>query len=161
MTDLDPKRIKLKREARIFGVLARFAVAVTLMGVGAQIVSAAAPLWKGGRVAETLFKVAEQAILSVPALFYINSLTRARRVFRRIGGGNLFSLENNQGLAAMGRSLLIGALWAMAAKGLVPYNPQDELSGIGSAAADICFGCAGPGADHDRAGDERSYRSQG
>ena len=112
MSDVNPKRVKLKREARIFAVWATLAVAVTLTGVGTQIVTAAAPLWKGGRTEETLFKIAAQAILSAPALFYVSGLAHARHVFRRIGGGDLFSHKNSRGLVTIGRSLLIGAVWA-------------------------------------------------
>ena len=138
-----PKRFKLKREARIFNIWAALAVAVTMIGVGTQIVTAAAPLWKGGGAPETLLKVAVQAILSAPAMFYVIALARARHVFRRIGGGDLFLQENSRGLAGMGRFLLIGAVWAMAAQGLAPYNPQDQLSPIGLGAADLALAALG------------------
>ena len=143
MWDWNLKRASLKRQARIFDVWATLAVAVALIGVGAQIVSAAAPLWKGGEVAETLLKVAVQAIISAPALFYVSGLARARRVFRRIGRGDLFSHENSRGLTTIGRALLIGAVWAMAAQGLVPINPQDQLSPIGLGAADLALAALG------------------
>ncbi|MGH9645746.1 MAG: DUF2975 domain-containing protein [Bryobacteraceae bacterium] len=143
MSDGNSNRIKLKRQARLFGIWATLAAAVTLAGVGGQIVSAAAPLWKGGRVSETLLKIGAQAILSTPALFYLWGLMRARHVFRRLGGGDLFSLENSQGLVAIGRALLIGSVWAMAAQGLTPYNPQDVLSPIGLGAGDLALAALG------------------
>ena len=143
MSDVNPKQMKLKRQARVFNVWATLAVAVTLIGVGTQIVTAAAPLWKGGGVSETLLKVAVQAILSAPAVFYVSGLAGARHVFRRIGGGDLFSHENSRGMVTIGRFLLIGAVWAMAAQGLAPYNPEDELTPIGLGAADLALAALG------------------
>jgi len=110
----------------------------------------AAPLWNGGVVTETLLKIATQAILSAPALIYVTGLERARRVFRRIGDGDIFTRDNSQSLVAVGATLLVGALWPIAVAGLAPLdqlhhstNINHELSDIGFAAADIALAALG------------------
>jgi hypothetical protein len=131
---------RLRRQCRMFGGLAAAVVAISLAGVAAQIVYVAAPLWKGGPVHEALIDVGKQLVLSVPALLYVASLYYAGRVFRRIGGGEYFAQANGAGLLAMGKCLLIGGLWAMAAEGLVPYSDNQPLAltlqEVGRAASD-------------------------
>jgi hypothetical protein len=99
-----------------------------MAAVVSQIAMAAAPLWKGGHVAEALMSTGRQFVLSVPALLYVAALYYARRVFLRIADGEIFVRTNGEGLRAVGRCLLIGGLWAVCAEGLVPYSPDQPLA---------------------------------
>ena len=119
---------RLRRQSRIFGALVSVAVVISLLAVASQIAFVAAPLWKGGAVQPTIIDIGRQIVLSVPPLLYVACLYCARRVFRRIGSGELFARANGEGLRAMGWCLLVGALWAMAAEGLVPYSAQQPLA---------------------------------
>ena len=145
MSTSTPQRSKLQRDARIFRVLAAVAVTVSLLSIGAQMVSVAAPVWKGGPVTETLLRVSQQLVLSAPAVFYVYGLIRARHIFRRMGKGELFVRANSDGLRAVGISLLVGAVWAMVVAGLdshIEYHDH-ELHNIGFAAADIALAALG------------------
>jgi hypothetical protein len=128
MSNSVSKQASLRRQSRVFRGLAALAVATTLAAVISQLALAAAPLWKGGPVEEALLNTGRQFVLSVPALLYIVALYYARRVFLRIAGGDIFTRDNGEGLRAMGRCLLIGGLWAMAAEGLVPYSADQPLT---------------------------------
>jgi hypothetical protein len=123
-----PKQAMLRRQSRLFRVLASIAVAITLAAVVSQVLIAAAPLWKGGSVEQALLNSARELVLSVPALLYVTALFYARRVFMRIAAGEIFVRTNGEGLRAMGRCLLIGGLWAILAEGLVPYSPNQPLA---------------------------------
>jgi hypothetical protein len=122
------KQATLRRQSRLFHILASIAVAITLAAVAGQVAMVIAPLWKGGPVAQALINTARQIVLSVPALLYVAALHYARRVFMRIAGGEIFVRTNGEGLRAMGRCLLIGGLWAILAEGLVPYSPDQPLA---------------------------------
>ena len=112
---------KLKREARIFGGLATIAVGLTLVCIGSEIVVAASPLWKGGDAHKALINIGLQAVLAAPALFYVAGLRRARQVFRRIGSGELLTLQNSKGLSGVGWCLAAGAVWSLTiSEGLEP-----------------------------------------
>jgi Protein of unknown function (DUF2975) len=128
MTDPASKQARLQRQSRVFRGLASLAVLITLTAVVSQIALVAAPLWKGGPVSDALAATARQVVLSVPALLYVAALYFARRVFLRIAAGELFVAANGDGLRAVGRCLLIGGLWAIAAEGLVPYSPDQPLA---------------------------------
>jgi hypothetical protein len=138
---------KFRRQARIFGSLAAAAVGISLICLTAELVSAAAPLWKGGPIADTILKVTKQAVLSAPALFYVVGLSRARRVFGRIARGEVFVRANSEGLTAIGWSLLMGALWAIAVAGLEAVPPDQSidhiLSAISYSAADLALAALG------------------
>jgi hypothetical protein len=121
------QQTKLGRQARLFGFLAVAAVTISLISVAAQLVSTAAPLWRGGPIGDTILRVAKQTVLSAPALFYVVGLWRARLVFRRIGRGEIFIRPNSLGLIAIGWSLLTGALWAIAVSGLAPVAPDQSV----------------------------------
>lgn len=110
----------IKRRARIFGPIAGFAAVLAVICVFSQMMIALAPLWRGGDQAEALRNGAVQAILAVPALLYVFGLGRARRVFRRIGAGEVFTRDNSRGFALIGWFLFGGALWSLAAAGLQP-----------------------------------------
>ncbi len=88
----------------------------------------AAPLWHGGPIEATLVTVLKELILTAPALFYVAGLIRSRRVFARIGEGDVFTRANTEGLVGVGAALLAGAVWAMLAAGLEPTMPADALS---------------------------------
>ncbi len=119
---------RLKRQSRIFAVLAAVAVGVSLICVGSQIVVAAAPLWKGGDVNRALVNISLQVVLAAPALFYVAGLRRARQVFRRVGAGELLTLQNSRGLTAVGMCLLAGGLWSsLISDGLAPPS-SDQLA---------------------------------
>jgi hypothetical protein len=120
MNQRSSKQAGLRRQSRMFHILASIAVAITLAAVVSQVAMVAAPLWKGGPAAQALINTARQIVLSVPALLYVAALYYARRVFMRI--------TNGEGLRAMGRCLLIGGLWAILAEGLVPYSPDQPLA---------------------------------
>jgi Protein of unknown function (DUF2975) len=111
---------RLRRQARFFGILARWAAGLAVLAVVTQVLGVAAPLWHGGPVAETLENTLKELALTAPALFYAAGLVRSRRVFGRIGRGEIFVPENCDGLVAVGGSLLLGALWAMIVAGLEP-----------------------------------------
>jgi hypothetical protein len=121
---------KFRRQAWLFGSLAAAAVITSLICVTAELVSVAAPLWKGGPIADTILKVAKQAVLSAPALFYVVGLR-----------------ANSEGLTAIGWSLLMGALWAIAAAGLEPLAPDQSidhiLHAISYSAADLALAALG------------------
>jgi len=138
---------KFRRQVSLFGSFAAAAVIISLICVTAELVSAAAPLWKGGPIADTILKVAKQAVLSAPALFYVVGLSRARRVFGRIGRGEVFVRANSEGLTAIGWSLLMGALWAIAVAGLEPAAPDQSidyiLRAISYSAADLALAALG------------------
>jgi len=112
---------KLKREARIFRAVANMAIGLTMFSVAAGIVVAASPLWKGGDVSKALINVGLQAVLAAPALFYVAGLWRALQVFRRIGDGELLTLQNSKGLSGVGWLLAAGAVWSLTiSEGLQP-----------------------------------------
>ena len=58
------------------------------------------------------------AVTLLPTFIYIGGVESARKVFRRIGEGELFSEANSKGLADIGGALLYGALAAMV---IVPW----------------------------------------
>jgi hypothetical protein len=128
MNQPETPQSRLRRQCRTFGAVAAFVVAISLLGVMGQIAFVAAPLWKGGSVNEAFINTGKQIVLSVPALLYVASLYFAGRVFRRIGAGEVFARTNGDGLLAMGRCLLIGGVWAMAAEGLVPSAADQPLA---------------------------------
>ena len=128
MTQPVSTQATLKRQSRRFRGLSSLAVAVTLLAVFAQLIMAAAPLWKGGPVQQAMLDTGRQFLLSVPALLYVAALYYARRVFLRVAGGEFFARHNAEGLRAMGRCLLIGGFWALAAQGLVPYSDSQPLA---------------------------------
>jgi hypothetical protein len=118
---------RLRRQARIFVFLAGAAGSLAVLSVFVQVVTVAAPLWKGGPIEATLVKTLSELLLSAPALFYVAGLIRARRVFRRIGAGEIFVQANSDGLTTVGATLLIGALWAMIVAGLEPTVSLDPI----------------------------------
>lgn len=131
---------RLRRHARLFGVFAFFAAFLSLASVFTEISSVAAPLWRGGApVHETWINTLKALVLDVPALFYVAGLVRSRRVFRRVGRGDIFTRENSDGLAHVGSALLGGALWAMAAAGLEPVVQSQQL---GQTIHDIAAGAS-------------------
>jgi hypothetical protein len=90
----------------------------------------AAPLWRGGPITATLVNTLKELILTAPALFYVVGLIRSRRVFGRIGQGDVFTRANSEGLIGVGSALLAGAVWAMLAAGLEPTVRADALGPI-------------------------------
>ncbi len=122
MRNANPRLSKLHREGRVFGIVAVTAVTISLLSVGAQLLSVAAPIWKSGPVAATLLNVIAQLVLSAPAVFYACGLIRARHVLRRIGDGEIFSQDNSHCLVVIGISVLSGAVWSMIVAGLAPTN---------------------------------------
>jgi len=92
---------RLRRQARIFVFLAGAAGSLAVLSVFVQVVSVAAPLWKGGPIEATLVKTLSELLLSAPALCYVAGLIRARRVFRRIGAGEIFVQANSDGLTTV------------------------------------------------------------
>jgi hypothetical protein len=139
MVELQRQQTKLRQQAWLFGFVATAAVTISLISVTAQLLSTAAPLWRGGPPGDTILKVARQAVLTAPALFYVVGLSRARRVFGRIGRGEIFIRANSQGLIAIGWSLLLGALWAIAVAGLDPAAQDQSVDHVLRATA---FGAA-------------------
>jgi hypothetical protein len=135
------------RQSHLFGLLAATAVTISLIAVMAQLVLVAAPLWKDGPIVDTIIGMGKQLFLSAPALFYVVGLGRARRVFRRIGRGELFEKANAEGLVSIGWFLLVGALWAIAAAGLEPVVAEQTISyvlhAIGAAAAELALAALG------------------
>jgi hypothetical protein len=131
---------RLRRHARLFGIFAFFAAFLSLASVFTEVSSVAAPLWRGGALAhETWINTLKALVLDVPALFYVAGLIRSRRVFRRVGRGDIFTRENSDGLAHVGSALLGGALWAMAAAGLEPVVQSQQL---GQTIHDIAAGAS-------------------
>jgi hypothetical protein len=128
MNQPSSKQASLRRQSRMFHILASIAVAITLAAVVSQVAMVAAPLWKGAPAAQALINTARQIVLSVPALLYVAALYYARRVFMRIAAGEVFVRTNGEGLRALGRCLLIGGLWAILAEGIVPYSPDQPLA---------------------------------
>ncbi len=138
------RRASLKRQARIFDVLATFAVAVdACLALVPRSYLWRRPCGKAGKWLKRCSTSQCRQSFQHPHCSMSAALARARHVFRRIGGGDLFARENSRGLTAIGRALLIGAVWAMAAQGLVPINPQDQLSPIGLGAADLALAALG------------------
>jgi hypothetical protein len=90
----------------------------------------AAPLWHGGPIEATLVNSLKELMLAAPALFYVAGLIRSRRVFGRIGQGDVFTPANTEGLIGVGAALLAGAVWAMLVAGLEPTMPADALSPV-------------------------------
>lgn len=128
---------RLQRRARLFGILAFWAASLSVLSVVTQVASVAAPLWHGGPVATTLLDALKELVLTAPALFYVAGLVRSRRVFGRIGRGEIFTPANSEGLIGVGAALVAGAVWAMLAAGLEPTIHADVL---GPVAHDIAEG---------------------
>jgi hypothetical protein len=97
----------------------------------------AAPLWRGGPIASTLLDTLKELALTAPALFFVAGLVRSRRVFGRIGQGDIFTRANSEGLIGVGAALLAGAVWAMAVAGL---EPTIRANALGPVAHDIAEG---------------------
>jgi len=115
------EQARLKREARIFRAVANMAIGLTLFSVGAGIVAAASPLWKGGDASRALRDAGLQVVLAAPALFYVAGLWRALQVFRRIGSGEMLTPQNSKGLSGVGWLLAAGAVWSLTiSEGLQP-----------------------------------------
>ena len=137
---------KFRRRARAFQWLAAGAAALAMVCVLSQVLAAVAPLWRGGDAASALKNGAVQAILGAPVLFYVWGLRRARRLFRRIAAGEVFTDDNSRAFAAVGWSLVAGAAWGMIAAGLAP-GPADplalQLSQIGVGARDLALSALG------------------
>ena len=121
------EQARLKRQSRWFRVMSAFAVGLALVCVATQIVIAAAPLWKGGDARQALFDLSLQLVITVPALFYVVGLHRARQVFNRIGLGERLTLENAKGLTGVGMCILAGGLWSsLVSDGQAP-SPQAQM----------------------------------
>lgn len=138
MAARDPER-RLRRQTRIFGALAAWAASLSVLSAFTQVVSVAAPLWQGGPVRQTLLHTLAELALVGPVFCYVTGIVRSRRVFRRIGSGDIFIHANSDGLVGVGGWLLAGALWAMTAAGLEPTIPAGPLSPV---AHDIAAGAA-------------------
>jgi hypothetical protein len=121
---------RLSRQARFFGICAGWAAGLSVLAVLTQVIAVAAPLWHGGPVAETLGNTLRELALTAPALFYVAGLVRARRVFGRIGRGEIFVRPNCEGLIAVGAALILGAVWAMIVAGLEPTIHSELLGPI-------------------------------
>jgi hypothetical protein len=141
---------RLKKEGRVLGILAAFAVIVSLATSFAQVMAVAAPLWKGGApTAETLSNVARQVLLVAPAVLYVLGLRRALGVFRRMGSGEIFARTNGEGLTATGTYLLAGAVWSMVVAGLDPATQDTALfqdhvvRNVGFLSADLALAAVG------------------
>jgi len=128
---------RLRQRARVFGILAFWAATLSVLSVFTQVVSVAAPLWRGGPFAATLLDTLKVLALTAPALFFVAGLVRSRRVFGRIGQGDIFTRANSEGLIGVGAALLAGAVWAMAAAGL---EPTIHANTLGPVAHDIAEG---------------------
>jgi hypothetical protein len=128
---------RLGRQARFFGILASWAAGLAVLSVATQVLGVAAPLWHGGPIAATLENTLKELALTAPALFYVAGLVRSRRVFGRMGRGEIFVRENCDGLIAVGGSLLLGAFWAMIVAGL---EPAIHSALLGPIAHDIAEG---------------------
>jgi hypothetical protein len=138
MPPRDPGR-RLRRQARLYGVLALWAGSLSVLSAFTQVVSVAAPLWRGGPVGQTLLDTLKELVLVGPVFCYVAGLVRSRCVFRRIGRGDVFIRANSDGLVRVGGWLLAGALWAMAAAGLEPTIHAGLLNPV---ARDIAEGAA-------------------
>lgn len=138
---------RLAREARIFGRLARWGVALTLIGVLSQIVTVAAPLWQGGDAGVALRNTGIELILAVPAVLYAAGMWRARQVFARVGTGEILTPENSRGVADIGLYLLAGALWSLLiSEGIEPLRVAglpEYLGQIGAASQDLALAALG------------------
>jgi hypothetical protein len=128
---------RLLRQGRLFGVLAAWAAALSVISVATQVLSVAAPLWRGGPIEGTLLDTLKELVLTAPALFYVAGLVRSRRVFGRIARGDTFVRANSEGLVGVGAALLAGAVWAMLAAGL---EPTIHSGALGPIAHDIAEG---------------------
>jgi hypothetical protein len=121
---------RLRRRTHLFGILVAWAASLSVLSVVVQVMSVAAPLWRGGPITATLLNTLKELILTAPALFYVAGLIRSRRVFRRIGQGDLFTRANSEGLIGVGAALLAGSVWAMLVAGLEPSIHADVLGPI-------------------------------
>jgi Protein of unknown function (DUF2975) len=130
---------RLQRQARLFRIFATWAACLSVLAVLTQIASVAAPLWRGGPIFPTLLDTLKQLVLTAPALFYVAGLIRGRRVFDRIGSGEVFVRENSEGLVGVGAALLAGSVWALLAAGL---EPTIHSNGLGPVARDIADGAS-------------------
>ena len=130
---------RLRRQARVFGALAAGAASLSVLSAFTQVVTVAAPLWRGGPVDQTLLDTLKELVLMGPVFCYVAGLARSRGVFRRIGRGEIFIRANSDGLIRVGGWLLAGALWAMTAAGLEPTIHAGILSPV---ARDIAEGAA-------------------
>ena len=135
MAEQNPE-LRLRRQARFFGILAGWAAAIAVWMVVTQVISVAAPLWRGGPVATTLLDTLKELVLTAPALFYVAGLIRSRRVFRRFGRGEIFVRSNSEGLVGVGVALLTGAIWAMCAAGIAPASHPGVLGPLAHDLAD-------------------------
>jgi uncharacterized membrane protein YidH (DUF202 family) len=123
------------------------AVVLTLIGVLSQIATVAAPLWKVGDASAALRNTGIELIIAVPALFYAAGMWRARRVFARVGMGEILTPENSRGVADVGLCLLAGALWSLLlSDGFEPLRAArlpEYLGQIGTAAQDLALAALG------------------
>jgi hypothetical protein len=114
--------------------------------VFSQMAMALAPLWHGGDQAAALTNGARQAVQDAPLLLYAWALGRARKVFRRMREGEVFTADNSRAFAFIGRAILYGAVWTMAVAGFTMDQTgplAEQLRDIGDAARDLALAALG------------------
>lgn len=133
---------RIRRGAKRFQRIAYLAAALAILCVGSELLLALSPLWRGGDTASVPSDVLAQAILAAPVLFFVWGLSRARRLFRRIESGELFSADNSRDFALVGWAVFGGALWSLTIGGLAPPQTGElaqQLAAVGLGARDLAL----------------------
>ena len=141
MAKLSPAT-RIQRSARRFRTFAYLAAVLALICVGSELLLALSPLWHGGDKAAALWRGLGQLVLAVPVLCFVWALFRARQLFLKIEGGEVFGPDNSRDFRRVGWAVVGGAAWSLTISGMVP--PQtgpvaEQLAGIGQGARDLAL----------------------
>ena len=133
---------RIRRRARRIRRIAYAAAILAVLCVGSELLLALSPLWRGGDTAQVPADVLGQVMIAGPALFFIWGLQRARRLFRRIEGGESFSADNSRDFIRIGWSVIGGAVWSLTIGEMAPTQSSvlaQQLAGIGEGARDLAL----------------------
>jgi hypothetical protein len=137
-----PSTSPIQRSARRFRRFAYLAAFLALLCVGSEVLLALSPIWHGGNQVAALWNGFGQLVLAVPVLCLVWGLSRARRLFRRIEGGDVFAPENSRDFKRVGWWIVAGATWSLTISGMVPPMTgavAQQLAGLGMAGRDLAL----------------------
>ena len=137
-----PLDTRIQRRARWTRRIAYAAAVFAMLCVGSELLTALAPIWRGGDVSQVRFNVLVQVMIAGPAVFFVLGLLRARRLFRRIEAGESFSDDNSRDFVRIGWWVIGGAVWSLTIGEAAPAQTTAlarQLAGIGEGARDLAL----------------------
>lgn len=132
----------MRRSAKRFRIFSYFAAALAMLCVASELLLALSPIWHGGDATAALRAGLGQADLAVPVLCFVAAIWRARQLFLRIEGGEVFGPEDSRDFIWIGRAVTAGAVWSLTL-GEMAQAPAgklgEQLAGLGVGARDLAL----------------------